>query len=705
MANSETHGILNVSPLRVTRLLLLNLIGIFAGFIFLIFSAGFASAAPTTVTGTITGIPDDSWGMAWGEKLVSGNWVEISSSYTKDLRKGAPYSVSLGEVSGSTVRIWAQFGSNGGAYIAGTDSFTVTSTSMTKNFTLSPFNYKLEISNPLACSTGFISITTLDDGFTERFSASAGINDTGVANLSLPSSVNYVFSGRCNGDITFVVNSLSTSNLQTVPITIATPNVIGTISGVTSGNRIYGQVQSQIYNGIDTKWRNSEYSYSTNSSGQFALNLPTGTYRLGAQPNWDNNISEFVNSHSDTFTVAGSQSTVNFSMSSDPNLIYTVTPATVSSSGWVLLEEKLVHPKRGTSFNYLDGVNVNSEGKARYFLEPGTYRLVVYPNQNGDGYVRTVSPEFTITSGGADVIGTLVLNKSNLKFVVSPTENASGGSVVLTNSGGDEFEGYISESGISFIYAPAGTYTATISPGNPSVTANTTILTGLVVTGSSQTVNVTLSSGNVSGTVSSTAVSAGGSIRVEQKMTGVKVYWKQLTIWSAIDENGKYSIALPEGTFRVWADSNNGSFISTPSPEFNVGSSAVVQDITLRVANITGTVSPTAKAANGYVYVSWQDVDSQQDYSYGAPIQADGTYKMALPNGRYKLKANSSGRWPNYFGVQSDSITVTSTPQVLDLTLQAANVSGVVNPTAKSKDGWFEIELLQNGNWVNTGTS
>ena len=109
MANSETHGILNVSPFRVTRFLLLNLIGIFAGFIFLIFSAGFASAAPTTVTGTITGIPDDSWGMAWGEKLVSGNWVEISTSYTKDLRKGAPYSVSLGEVSGSTVRIWAQF--------------------------------------------------------------------------------------------------------------------------------------------------------------------------------------------------------------------------------------------------------------------------------------------------------------------------------------------------------------------------------------------------------------------------------------------------------------------------------------------------------------------------------------------------------------------------------------------------------------------
>jgi hypothetical protein len=103
--------------------------------------------------------------------------------------------------------------------------------------------------------------------------------------------------------------------------------------------------------------------------------------------------------------------------------------------------------------------------------------------------------------------------------------------------------------------------------------------------------------------------------------------------------------------------------------------------------------------------VTWQDVDSQQDYKYSAPIQADGTYKMALPNGKYKLKANSAGRWSNYFGVQSDSITVTSTPQVLNLTLQAANVSGVVSPTDKSKNGWGEIEILEAGNWVYSGTS
>jgi hypothetical protein len=706
MAKSRLLRAANVSISRVFRFAFLSLIGIFAGFVFTIFGASSAHAAPTTITGTISGIPDDAWGMAWGEKFVSGNWVEISSSYTKDLYKGQPYSVNLGEVSGLSVRVWAQFGSSSGSYIAGTDTFTVTSTSMTKNFSLLPFNYKFNVSNALACLNSSISASTNDSGYSERFTLSAVINETGTANISVPPAINFIFLGRCNGDITFEVTNLSTNSLQTIPITIATPNVVGTISGVTSTKRVYGQVQSQTFNGADTKWRGGEYSFGTNSSGQFALNLPEGTYRLAAQPNWDEGvISDFVNSYSDSFTVTNTQKTVNFSMSSDPNVIYTISPTSVSSSGWVQIEEKVTYPGKGSFFNYLSGTIVNSQGKANYFLEPGTYRLVVYPNQNGDGYVRTVGPEFTITSGGSDLVQTLTLNQANLKFVVAPTANASWGSVVLSDSDGNEYEGYLNEDGIAFVYAPAGTYTAIVRPGSPTATANTTILSGLVVSGASQTVNVTLTAGNVSGTVSPTATSTGGSIRVEQKITGVKVYWKSLNIWSAIDENGKYAISLPQGTFRIWADSNDGSFINTPSPEFTVGSSAVVQDITLRTANITGTVRPTDKAANGYVYVSWQDVDSKQDYSYGAQIQPDGTYKMSLPDGRYKLKANASGRWATYFGVQSDSITVTSTPQVLDLTLQAANVSGVVNPTGKSKNGWGEIEYLEAGNWEYSGTS
>ena len=72
------------------------------------------------------------------------------------------------------------------------------------------------------------------------------------------------------------------------------------------------------------------------------------------------------------------------------------------------------------------------------------------------------------------------------------------------------------------------------------------------MTGSSQTINVTLSAGNVSGTVSPTATSIGGQIRVEQKITGVKVYWKPLNIWAAVDENGKKLEDVPENYITVF---------------------------------------------------------------------------------------------------------------------------------------------------------
>lgn len=706
MQESRILRAIRVSPSRIIRFFLLTLIGLFASFALSIFSASSANAAPTTVTGTISGIPDDGYGIAWAEKYISGDWVDIASAYTKDIYKGTTYTLNLGEVSGSTVRVWTQVGGTNTGYLAGSDSFTVTSTSMTKNITLAPINYKFTVSNTLACSSGTINAKPANVGYSERFSAGAQFDETGTVNLSVPPAIDFVFSGNCNGDIAYEIAGTSTNSLQNIPVTIATPNVVGTITGITSKYSIFGQVQSQFFDGFGNTWRGVKYSFRPNDSGQFALNLPNGTYRLTARPNWEVIAnSEFVNSYSDSFTVTGSQVTVNFIMSTDPNLIYTITPTTVSSSGWAQVEEKVFHPKKGYYYSYLDGININSDGKARLFLDPGTYRIIAYPNSNGDGYVATTSTDFTITSGGADVIGTLALNTANLKFIIEPAVNAAWGSVFVTDDEGNEKWGSINENGIAFIYVPAGTYTVTITPGTPSTTANTTVLSALVVSGSNQVVNVTLARGNVSGTVSATTLAAGGNVYVEQKVSGVKVYWKRLNIWAQIDENGMYSVALPAGTYRVWAESWDAKFIRTPSAEFTVGDSDVVANITLRTANITGTVSPTNKAVNGSVYVTEFYQNKIEGYDYWAQIRSDGTFQMALPDGRYKLKANASGQWQNYFGVQSDSITVTSTPQVVDLTLQASNVSGTISPTDKSRGGWGQIEILTEGRWVHAGVS
>ena len=114
-----------VSLFSFFRVLFYSILTLFVSLLFGLSSSNQASAAPTVVTGTISGIPDDSYGIAWAEKYISGEWVEITTSYTKDLYKGQGYKINLGEASGSDVRIWAQFGSTGSGYLSGTDSFTV----------------------------------------------------------------------------------------------------------------------------------------------------------------------------------------------------------------------------------------------------------------------------------------------------------------------------------------------------------------------------------------------------------------------------------------------------------------------------------------------------------------------------------------------------------------------------------------------------
>ena len=69
---------------RACKTFLYSLAGILFTLLFSVFSTSSAQAAPTVVTGTISGIPDGAWGLAWAEKYISGEWVEITSSYTKE---------------------------------------------------------------------------------------------------------------------------------------------------------------------------------------------------------------------------------------------------------------------------------------------------------------------------------------------------------------------------------------------------------------------------------------------------------------------------------------------------------------------------------------------------------------------------------------------------------------------------------------------
>ena len=687
---------------------------IFFSLIATYFSSSTAHAAPTTVTGTISNIPADAYVWVTGEKKVGDNWIPIPGARVDDIQISGSYSLNVGEVTGSQIRVWA-FIDSGSGYLLGGDVTTVSSTSITKNFTVGSINVKLQASTADHCINGSagLSFSTPSAGPIGDEIVWATFNSSGIANFLLPVGNEIIFRVFCGGADPIEVTVTTTSVLQTIPVTVPTPNLIGIISGVSSTSDLQGCLEVQVTSGSSTRYE-CKYGFSINSSGKFAVKVPQGTYRVSLTPT-DTASTDWVNTYSEVFTVSSTQVTVNMSMSTTANLIYTITPSSAAKDGWSNVSPvcTIEMKKNGEGcYGSKTGRNIPSSGIVKFNLAPGTYTIWASPGGDPGNYVGTNSPVFTITDSGAVFTGTLALNLANLKFVISPSANAKGGSISITNQSTEiSYEGYIDESGNCNIYAPAGTYRVEIFPGNSSSTAQYTVISNLVVTGTTQVENVTLSSANVTGTVSSTTISAGrGYVEVQQRKTeGVGQYWD--TLWRSrgtIDASGNFAIALPEGTFRLLARCENRfnndcrGFLSSPSEVFTVSTGNIVVNITLRTANLSGTVSDLANAVGGHVSMRQTNRNFSQDEYWGldlwSRIYSDGTYEMYLPDGGYKFSAEVESA--EYSGVISNWVTVSSTPTTLNLSIVQKNISGTISPIVKSKGGYGWMEKLDSGVWI-----
>jgi hypothetical protein len=676
------------------------------------FSSNTAHAAPTTVTGTISNIPANAYVWVTGEKKVGDNWINIPGARLDDVPITGSYSLNLGEVTGSQVRVWA-FVDSGSGYLLGGDVITVSSTSITKNFNVGSVNVRLQASTPDHCINGSVGLgySTPSAGPIGDEIVWATFNSSGFANFLLPSGNEVVFRVFCGGADPIEVTVTTTSVLQTIPVTVPTPNLVGTISGVSSTSDLWGCLELQVTSGSSTRFQ-CNYGISFNSSGKYAIKVPQGTYRISLTPSETANTN-WVNTYSEVFTVSSTQVTVNMSMSTSANLVYTITPSSAAKDGWANVNPvcTIEMKKNGEGcYGSKLGRNIPSSGIVKFNLSPGTYTIWANPGSDPGNYVGN-SQEFTITDSGAVVTGTLALNLANLKFVISPLANAKNGSISITNQSTKIlYECFIDKSGNCNINAPAGTYRVEIYPGNSSSTALFTVISNLVVTGSTQVENVTLSGANVTGTVSSTTISAGrGIVEVQQRKTeGVNQYWDNL--WSArgsIDASGNFAISLPEGTYRLLARCQNSfnndckGFLSSPSEVFTVSAGNTVVNITLRTANLTGTVSGFAGAPDGYVTITQQDLNLSKDEYFGfnfeSKIYSDGTYQMYLPDGKYKLRAQVDS--DDYSGLISDWVSASSTPTTLNLSIVQKNISGTVSPIGKSKGGYGCIEILSSGVW------
>ena len=674
------------------------------------FSSNTAQAAPTTVTGTISNIPTDAYAWARGEKKVGDDWVSIPSAYDKDLQSTGSYTLNLGEVTGSQIRVWV-FIDSGSGYLVGGDPITVNSTSITKNLTVGGINVKLQASNPDHCINGSSGLRFSDPSSGPNDdSVWATLNSSGIANFSLPAGNEVTFKVYCGGGESTELIVNTTSSLQTISVTVPTPNIVGTLSGVSSSNDVWGCLEKLVSSGSTNRYQ-CQVKMSVNNSGKFAIKADQGTYRISFSPTETAN-SDLVNTYSEAFTVSSTQVTVNFAMSTTANFVYTITPSSAAKDGWVGIDAICtieMKKNREGCYGLNLGRSIPSNGTVRFNLDAGTYKISAYPGGDPGNYVGTVSPEITISGGGAVVTGTLAFNLANLKFVVSPAENARWGYITLTNQTTDNtYECSINESGTCNVYAPTGTYRVEIHPGNPSSAALLTVNANLIVTGSTQVENVTLSGANVTGTVSSTTISAeNGYIQIQERKTeGVNQYWEFLGGKNAdIDASGNFALALPEGTYRLLArcwSNNCKDFLPSPSAVFTVGAGSTVVDITLRTPNLSGSVSELVNAIGGYVYVTENNLNLSKDEYFGldfsSRIYPDGTYQMYLPDGKYRFRAEPNS--DDYAGVVSELTSVSSTPTPLNLSIVAKNISGTVSPIAKSKGSYGCIEKLFSGVWT-----
>jgi len=660
-----------------------------------------AHAVETTVTGKVSTLTNFESGFVWAESQTAGAWRFIVGS-NKELKSDGNYSIDLEGLSGATVRIAAYAKLTSGSYIKLGDSFTLATGSTTKNLALGSLNIKVNVTPAIACYGSYFwlehSVWDSAKWLWIPFSVPSG----GVVNLSLPSGYAYDFNGSCNGDMPYTSTFTTTSSLQTINVSAGTANISGTVSNVTSADDVIGMVQAKEtpWGEVSTDWMDI-WEIRVTSDGRYAAKVPAGTYRIKMNPQVTSAMTEFVTTFTDSFVITDSAVTKNVTLSKVANVVYTVNPKEISPGSYVNVMSSEASLK-GKFAKQRAQTLVRADGKIRLYLEAGTYKLMITPNQNRAGYVYSESPEFTVTDVGATLNAELTLRQANLTISINSGAYTQGGWISACNTEGDKcFDGEIGSDGYARVYAEAGTYQVTIDPSFRKVSATTTLISNFAVTGSNQEVNWNLAAANVTGNISPAAKSATGYLNFLQKISSPKGTQWNYKWWAQIDANGNYFATLPEGTFkvRVRPDWQN-PFVVTTSDEFIVGATPVEKNVTIATANVTGTISPVDKSLGGWIEVQLVgDTQWNEDYrdNYYATISQDGQYQLLLPAGTYRLRASpgKSGVYPT----KSSEFTVAGSAVTKDITLASANITGTISPITKSKNAWVNVEKITNGQW------
>jgi hypothetical protein len=686
---------------------LLALLAFIASFLFVgVIASPPAHAVDASVTGKVSTLTNFESGFVWAETQVSSSWQFVMGSNT-EIKSDGSFSIDLEGLSGETVRIAAYAKLSTGSYIKLGDSFTLATGTTTKNLTLGTLNVKINLTPAIACygSSFWLEHNAWDSAkwLWIPFMVPSG----GVVNLSLPSGFAFDFSGNCNGDMQYTSTFTTTSSLQTINVSAGSANISGTVSNVTSADDVIGMIQAKEtpWGYVSTDWQDL-WEIKVTSDGRYAAKVPAGTYRIKFNPQVTPAMTEFVTTYSESFVVTDNSVTKNVTLSNTANVIYTVNPKEISPGSFVEVVSSISSAK-GKYFNSAAQTLVRADGKIRLYLEAGTYKLHISPNQNRAGYVYSESPNFTITDVGATLSAELTLRQANLIISINNAAYKQGGWVSACTTDGEKcFGGEIGSDGFARVYAESGTYKVTIEPNLRKVTATTTHISNFVVTGSNQEINWNLAPANVSGNISPATKSASGYINFRKKITSPKGVQWGYEGWATVDSKGNYFAGLTEGVYKIQVSPSWLSpFVVTRSEEFTITSTPIEVNVTIATPNVSGSIYPLDKSLGGWIEVQLiGDTQWSEDYqdNYYGNIGQDGKYELLLPTGTYRIKANPGKSGVGLYPTKSTEFTLSGSAVVKDVTLASANITGTISPTTKSKYGWVNVEKVLNGQWQNS---
>jgi hypothetical protein len=261
---------------------------------------------------------------------------------------------------------------------------------------------------------------------------------------------------------------------------------------------------------------------------------------------------------------------------------------------------------------------------------------------------------------------------------------------------------------------------------NPSWNSTGVVRTysnSFTATTNQQTVDITLSTGNVSGSVSSLANATGGWISI-QRYNEWGWSWGDST---NIKADGSFNFDVPTGDYRIVANPGwqSSGVVETVSDIFSaVAGTPMTKNITLLAANVTGSITNLAAKVDEtklsrygttnkrYINAAWGNIYKKSDSNWiwdnrNIQIKGDGSYSLYLPAGTYKIYMNNTSDLVSGLvnGFTEEFTVVNGVNKVFDFAMRESNVSGTITPASSSNYGWVCAQQYEAAKtyWYGTG--